>query len=152
VRVGARRPVADAQVVDGALQAVAEGVPPWWGLPAPKASQQLFLWFFAVVIIAIAVPLTAWMQRRRGNDGPRTFTLLAAGIFGLGILPQALQRPDSTHLAWVAVVSWPLLAVAITEIMLRYRPASVRIAQGSGIVAVSALEASATARSNPAIL
>ena len=29
-------------VVDGALQAVAEGLPPWWGLPAPKASQQQF--------------------------------------------------------------------------------------------------------------
>ena len=39
-------------VVDGALQAVAEGVPPYWPLPAPAASQQLFLWFFAVVIIA----------------------------------------------------------------------------------------------------
>ena len=35
--------------------------------------------------------------------------LLTGGLFGLGILPQALQRPDSTHLAWVAVVSWSLL-------------------------------------------
>ena len=60
-------------VVDGALQAVAEGLPPWWRLPAPKASQQLFLWFFAVVIIAIAVPLIAWRQRRHGNATPRTF-------------------------------------------------------------------------------
>jgi hypothetical protein len=41
--------------------------------------------------------------------------LLAAGVFGLGILPQALQRPDSTHLAWVAVASWPLLAAAIAD-------------------------------------
>ena len=62
------------------------------------------------------MPLIAWWQRRRGNSTPRTFVLLSAGLLGLGILPQALQRPDSTHLAWVAVVSWPLLAVAITEI------------------------------------
>jgi len=30
-------------------------------------------------------------------------------LFGVGVLPQALQRPDSTHLAWVAVVSWRLI-------------------------------------------
>jgi hypothetical protein len=126
-------------MIDGALQAAAEGLPPWWRFPALNASKQLFLWFFAVVIIAIAVPSIAWWQRRRGNSTPRTFVLMAAGIFGLGILPQALQRPDSTHLAWVAVVSWPLLAVAIAEIVLRHRPDRVRIAQGTGIVAVSAL-------------
>ena len=34
-------------IIDGALQAVAEGVPPWWPLPALAANQQLFLWFFA---------------------------------------------------------------------------------------------------------
>jgi cbb3-type cytochrome oxidase subunit 3 len=102
-------------VVDGALQAVAEGVPPWWGLPAPSASQQLFLWFFAVVIIAVAVPAWAWWRRRRGEVDEQNMVLLAAGVFGLGILPQALQRPDSTHLAWVAVASWPLLAAAIAD-------------------------------------
>jgi hypothetical protein len=108
-------------VVDGALQAVAEGVPPWWGLPAPPASQQLFLWFFAVVIIAIAVPAWAWSRRRRGAVDHHTMVLLAAGLFGLAILPQALQRPDSTHLAWVAVGSWPLLAASIVDVLGRRR-------------------------------
>ena len=102
-------------IVDGALQAVAEGAPPWWGLPAPAASQQLFLWFFAVVITAIAVPAMAWRRRRHGDHSDQSLVLLVAGIFGLGILPQALQRPDSTHLAWVAVVSWPLLAATIAD-------------------------------------
>jgi hypothetical protein len=120
-------------VIDGALQAVAEGSPPWWRLPAPSASHQLFLWFFAVVIIAIAVPVIAWSMRRRGHRNPRTFVLLAAGLFGLGILPQALQRPDSTHLAWVAVVSWPLLAMAIVEAVLMRRPSAVRLAQIVGV-------------------
>ena len=106
-------------VVDGALQAVAEGSPPWWGLPAPVASQQLFLWFFAVVIIAVAVPLWAWRRRRSGVADEHTMVLLAAGLFGLGILPQALQRPDSTHLAWVAVGSWPLLAASIVDVRSR---------------------------------
>ncbi len=125
-------------IVDGALQAVAEGLPPWWPLPAPQASQQLFLWFFAVVIIAIAVPLVAWLLRRRGNTGPRTFVLLAAGLFGLGILPQALQRPDSTHLAWVAVASWPMLGVLVTELIIGRWPNRARVAQvvGAGSIAL----------------
>ena len=106
-------------VVDGALQAVAEGVPPWWRLPAPPASQQLFLWFFAVIIIAVAIPAWAWIRRRRGAGDEHTMVLLAAGLFGLGILPQALQRPDSTHLAWVAIGSWPLLAASIVDVRSR---------------------------------
>jgi hypothetical protein len=107
-------------VVDGALQAVAEGLPPYWPVPAPAASQQLFLWFFGVVLLAAGVPLAAWvLRRRRGGVAPAESVLVAGGLFGLGILPQALQRPDSTHLAWVAVVSWslcvPLLAVALAD-------------------------------------
>jgi hypothetical protein len=128
--------------VDGALQAVAEGVPPWWGLPAPAASHQLFLWFFAVIAIAVAVPALAWHQRRRGDRSEHGLTLLAAGLFGLGILPQALQRPDSTHLAWVAVVSWPLLAATIAAWVSRRRaaagrgPSSVPALVGVGLVAL----------------
>ncbi len=98
---------------DGALQAVAEGVPPWWGLPAIGHSQQLFFWFFAVIVVAIAVPLVGWRAVRRSDGAdPAAGVLLIGGLFGLGILPQALQRPDSTHLAWVAVVSWALLVPA----------------------------------------
>lgn len=100
-------------IVDGALQAVAEGVPPYWPLPAPEASQQLFLWFFAVVIVAAALPLALLWWHRRSEPTPATQALLIAGWFGFGILPQALQRPDSTHLAWVAVVSWSLLVPVI---------------------------------------
>ncbi|MEM8748250.1 MAG: hypothetical protein AAGF91_16225 [Actinomycetota bacterium] len=99
--------------LDGALQAIAEAVPPWWPLPAPAARHQLFVWFFAVIVIAIAVPLIAWRRRRR-SPRPVNLVTLSAGLFGLGILPQALQRPDSTHLAWVAMVSWPLLVAVLT--------------------------------------
>lgn len=103
--------------IDGALQAIAEAVPPTWPIPAPAARHQLFFWFFAVIIIAIAVPLIAWLVRRRVGGSPHIDALFVAGVFGLGILPQALQRPDSTHLAWVAMVSWPLLAALITHIV-----------------------------------
>ncbi|NNE10924.1 MAG: hypothetical protein HKN41_01610, partial [Ilumatobacter sp.] len=111
-------------VADGALQAVAEGVPPWWGPPALGHSQQLFLWFFAVIAIAVAVPLAAILVRRRHDDDTALAdVLVVAGLFGLGILPQALQRPDSTHLAWVSVVSWSLLVPAIVLVVGDRRPA-----------------------------
>jgi hypothetical protein len=101
--------------VDGALQAVAESLPPWWRFPAPAASQQLFLWFWAVIVIAILVAWWAIRTHRADGSpvGSPSDAMVAASLFGLGILPQALQRPDSTHLAWVAVVSWPLLVVVL---------------------------------------
>jgi len=125
--------------IDGALQAIAESVPPYWPIPAPAARHQLFFWFFAVIVIAVAVPFVAWMIRRRHGANPQVDALLVAGVFGLGILPQALQRPDSTHLAWVAMVSWPLLAAAITHVVSRRAPRIGRVSVLSGGVAVLAL-------------
>ncbi len=109
--------------VDGALQAVAESLPPWWRFPAPAASQQLFLWFWVVVLIAIAVAFWSIRDHRHNGGGPGSPSdaLVIGSLFGLGILPQALQRPDSTHLAWVAVVSWPLAVVVLTVLARRWR-------------------------------
>lgn len=107
--------------IDGALQAVAEGVPPWWGFPAMAAQHQLFVWFCATVIVAVAVPVIAWWWRRRGRIDDGTTVLLATGLFGLGIIGQAMQRPDSTHLAWVAVISWPLLVPILHDLVLTLR-------------------------------
>lgn len=101
--------------IDGALQAVAEGVPPWWGFPALAAEHQLFVWFFAVIAVAVAVPLVAWWRRPRGDVSDETTVLMATGLFGLAIITQALQRPDSTHLAWVACVSWPLVVPIVHD-------------------------------------
>jgi hypothetical protein len=109
--------------VDGALQAVAESQPPWWRLPAPAASQQLFLWFFAVIVVAIAVAWWAVRDARHvDRAGSPSDALAAASLFALGIMPQALQRPDSTHLAWVAVASWPLAVAIVATIWDRRAP------------------------------
>lgn len=126
--------------IDGALQAIAEALPPYWPLPAPAANHQLFFWFGAVILIAIAVPAGALRLRRRDGANPQIDTLFIAGVFGLGILPQALQRPDSTHLAWVAMVSWPLLAALITHAVGRYLLERIgRVAVVSGAAVVLAL-------------
>ena len=119
--------------IDGALQAVAEGVPPWWGFPALAARHQLFVWFFVTIAIAVAVPVVAWVRRRRGDVDDRTTVLMVTGLFGLGIISQALQRPDSTHLAWVAVVSWPLV-VPVVHDALRGRTTAIVATLAAGAV------------------
>jgi hypothetical protein len=111
--------------IDGALQAVAEGPAdaPWWKPPAFSANHQLFIWFFVVALVAIALPVIAWqLARRHQYRVPRHAVLLAASLFGLGMLPQALQRPDSTHLSWGSCVSFALLPCFLVELMPRWQP------------------------------
>jgi hypothetical protein len=113
--------------IDGALQAVAEGPndAPWWRFPALSANHQLFLWFFTVIVVAVGlVVLSArWVRCRDGRGGAaRHSALLAGSLFGLGMLPQALQRPDSTHLAWGSCVSMALAPCAVAELFALRRP------------------------------
>lgn len=113
--------------VDGALQWIAEAVPPWWGPPAPQASHQLFLWFFTVLAVTAAIPLTGARVLRRGRQRATSTILMAVGLFGVGLVHQALQRPDSTHLAWVAFVSFPFAPLAAVEAWTVCRPTPARI-------------------------
>ena len=48
--------------------------------------------------------------------------LLAVALVSVGILPQALQRPDSAHLLWVTCVAFPFSVVAVIEVVRRIRP------------------------------
>lgn len=103
--------------LDGSLQAVAELIPPWWGIPALPAEKSLFLWFWAMLAAPLAI---IWIARRVGRAGSRpdhAATLMAIGLLSLGILPQGLQRPDSAHLAWVTWLSFPMLIVAGYELL-----------------------------------
>ncbi|MEZ5274623.1 MAG: hypothetical protein R2694_20440 [Ilumatobacteraceae bacterium] len=64
--------------IDGALQAVAEGPldAPWWQVPHLSANHQLFLWFFVVVGVAIALPIVAHRRwRQAGRPMGRRFVL-----------------------------------------------------------------------------
>ncbi|MCY7298235.1 MAG: hypothetical protein LH616_03365, partial [Ilumatobacteraceae bacterium] len=127
--------------MDGALQAVAEGPldAPWWRIPALSANHQLFLWFFVVVIVAIGVPIIALrLYRSSGGVINRHVVLLGASLFGLGMMPQALQRPDSTHLAWGSCVSFALLPCLIVELVPRAAP---RFTRHAALVAGAAIAA-----------
>ena len=110
--------------VDGALQAVAEGPldAPWWRFPALNANHQLFLWFFVVIVVAFGVVAATLVLTRRHGATPRSTALLLGGLMGLGMLPQALQRPDSTHMAWGSCVSLALLPALVFEMIGVVRP------------------------------
>jgi hypothetical protein len=105
--------------LQGALQVISEKFAPWWGLPSLSAPKQLFIWFFMLPIVAFFVTVIAWRLRKRSfAPVPQRFTtLFVAGLFGIGLLPQAFQRPDSAHLLWVSLISWPLLLIALYEVI-----------------------------------
>ncbi len=112
------RPPSFSQI-DGALQAVAEGPAdaPWWRFPAMSANHQLFFWFWVVIAVAIALPVLVWRLSRRHGWTTHLTVLMGGALFGLGMLPQALQRPDSTHLAWGSCVSFALLPCVVVELL-----------------------------------
>ena len=108
--------------LDGALQVIGEKFAPWWGLPALGAPKQLVLWFFLLPVVAIAVVVVARRVTPRSTESPiaggrRSDTLTAIGLFGIGLLPQALQRPDSAHFNWVSCISFPLLVVVVSDLL-----------------------------------
>ncbi|NLV56279.1 MAG: hypothetical protein GXY13_11775 [Acidimicrobiales bacterium] len=101
--------------LDGALAAVAQLRVPDWPLPMLSASQQVTVWFFLLPVSALLTLVTGWMAVRRDPTGARSRTLLVVGGLGLGLLPQALQRPDSTHLAWVSCVAIVFLPATFAQ-------------------------------------
>ena len=105
--------------VDGALQAVVEGPAdaPWWRFPALAANHQLFFWFWLVVATAIGLVVVAALVIRRYGWTPQRVLLLSGSLLGLGMLPQAMQRPDSTHLAWGSCVSFALAPALVAELL-----------------------------------
>ena len=124
---------------------------PSWPFPRFSPSQQLFVWFILLALLAIALlAFSIWLVRHE----PRAFrprVLLAGALFGLGIFPQAIQRADSAHLAWVSGTVVVLLPAALAEAITRVRPAwrasSIGLATGVAVLlGVSLLIPTYTAR------
>ena len=94
-----------------------------------------------MIIVAVGVlGFAVWLRRRAGGRTARSVALLAVALVSVGILPQALQRPDSAHLMWVTCVSFPFSAVAVTEAVRRWRPhIDARAAVAAGGAAAIAL-------------
>jgi hypothetical protein len=103
--------------LDGFLQRSGAIQPPKWPLPHLSTSQQLFVWFFFMLAVVALVPLVGWWATRREPGRHQSRVLLAAGLFGLGMISQGIQRVDSAHFSWVSCVSVALLPVAIFEVV-----------------------------------
>ncbi len=70
----------------------------------------------------------------------RPRVLLAGALFGLGMFPQALQRADSAHFAWVSAVVVVIIPAAIVEVASVVRPAwsLARVGPVAGIAVILA--------------
>jgi hypothetical protein len=128
------------------LQGVARvivAVDRWWPLPRLTPPQQLFAWFVLLAAVAIAlVGVSVWAVRRTPTAF-RPRVLLAGALFGVGVFPQALQRADSAHFAWVSGVLVVLIPAAIVELVAHARPrwsgARAGLIAGVSVIAVGAL-------------
>jgi hypothetical protein len=116
---------------DGFLQRAAALVEPSWPLPAPPTPAQLSLWVGLLLASNAALLVMGARAARRGDR-----RLLALALFSVGLLPQAIQRPDSTHLAWVSCVTLGLLPAAVIEATRAWRPRWGPVARGALAISV----------------
>ncbi|MDQ3146550.1 MAG: hypothetical protein M3R01_06385, partial [Actinomycetota bacterium] len=93
-----------------------------WPLPTLTTAQQIALWFWLVFVInAVLVGVGVW-RVRTDRRSVTARIVLAVALFGLGMLPQAVQRTDSTHFAWATAVGLGFLPVAVAELLGRFAP------------------------------
>ncbi len=107
--------------IDGFLQRAGALRTDGWPLPMPGLSQQIHLWFWLVPISLLVVLVGAWRLRRRagptGHLRHQADVLWPAALFATALVPQAMQRPDTTHLAWVTGISFALCLPAVVSLM-----------------------------------
>jgi hypothetical protein len=122
-----------------------------WPLPMIPTPAQITLWFFLLPLSVLLLLAVGVLLVRRSPGSRRAVTLLAVAAFSLGLLPQAMQRADSTHLAWVSCVPMALLPIAVVELLRARRPSMPArrqqvVAGGAVLLAVVLLLPAFTAR------
>jgi Dolichyl-phosphate-mannose-protein mannosyltransferase len=127
--------------LDGFLQRAGALAQISWPFPALARPHQLFLWFFLLLGASAFVLWQGWRATRAEPESITARTLFVAGIFGAGILPQALQRVDSGHFSWVSCVVFAFVPIAFFELVRRRAPdvPTRRLAIGSGALILAVL-------------
>jgi hypothetical protein len=128
LRAGRHLPVPpSSKDLDGFLQKIAELDVIRW--PAPmNTPQQIHAWFLGLVAATVFLAAVAVVAVRRDRVRWNARLLAVGAAVSVGILPQAIQRPDSTHLAWVSCITLCLLPAAFAEVTRGWRPAWRRLA------------------------
>ncbi|HVM09507.1 MAG TPA: hypothetical protein VM345_13650 [Acidimicrobiales bacterium] len=135
LRPGRHLPVPpSSDTLDGYLQRIAElDVLSW---PAPFTIPiQLRTWFLAILVATVLVVVAAAVAMRRDGSSIRSRRLVVMAALAVGILPQAVQRPDSTHLAWVSCFTLAVLPIALFELLPARLPSIARSAVGVVVLA-----------------
>jgi hypothetical protein len=127
--------------LDGFLQRAGALAQISWPFPALARPHQLFPWFFLLLGASAFVLWQGWRATRAEPESITARTLFVAGIFGVGILPQALQRVDSGHFSWVSCVVFAFVPIAFFELVRRRAPdvPTRRLAIGSGALILAVL-------------
>jgi hypothetical protein len=144
LRGGRRLPIPPSpNHIDGFLQRAGETFLLHWPMPVPRTAQQLTIWFFVLLAtVAVVVAVGVWRLRKEPGSAPGRI-LLAVALFSVGLLPQGIQRVDSTHFAWASAIPLAFLPIAITEVLRRRgahrTPAREWVAPAVGIAVVVAV-------------
>lgn len=123
--------------LDGYLERSRATVRPQWPLPSLDTSQQLFVWFFLLLATVAFVVVVAIWSVRRDPSRLRGRVLLTMSLFGLALVPQALQRVDSAHFGWVSCVPVAILPLAILEVRAARGP--IRRPRRASLISVGAV-------------
>jgi 4-amino-4-deoxy-L-arabinose transferase-like glycosyltransferase len=107
---------------DSEVQNVAEFVRISWPIPNLEAPAQLSLWWFLLLGSTAANVIIGVRAVRRDRVSLRPRVFLGSACFAAGLVFQAFQRADNTHIAWAACVTMALLPVGIVEIVKAKRP------------------------------
>lgn len=124
---------------DGFLQKAGSLQQLWWPIPNATGPQQLSIWFFLLVAVVVFLLVQAWRLMRVDPTSVRARTLCVVTLYSAGILPQALQRVDSAHFAWVGCVPFGFLPVALFELGRRRLPRvrETRLVAGASVAALA---------------
>jgi hypothetical protein len=144
LRGGRRLPIPPSpDHIDGFLQRAGETFLLDWPMPVLRTAQQLTIWFWLLLLtVGVVLGVGAWRLRKEPTS-VRARILLAVAVFSVGLLPQGVQRVDSTHFAWASAIPLAFLPVAVAE-LLRGRgahrtPGRGWVAPAAGIAVVAAV-------------
>lgn len=88
-----------------------------WPQPSLGTPAQLTAWFFLLFAAVGFLLFVASVRLRRDPGSFRARALLVVAVFSIGLLPQAVQRVDSAHFAWVSCVPFGMVPVAVLEVL-----------------------------------